>query len=194
VPTVEDFRRPQWAKPAPLGYGQAADAAHFVAAPLLASASVALIGVIGADGEKFRWPGPALLALALASVTLIGSIQYGFHARADLYSAGDLEDWWGPEDLKDRKQALQERQRDDFERWKGTIDRAVVTYNLGITLLGAGVALCLAPPSTAPAMQAAFRWIACAAVAAATVAELAWTVLAPRPVISLPTLRRRRDT
>jgi hypothetical protein len=194
VPAVEEFRPPQWAKPAPLGYGQAADAAHFVAAPLLASASVALIGVIGADGDKFRWPGPALLALALAGMALIGSIQYGFHARALLYSVGDLEEWWGAEDLGTRKEVLQKRQRDDFQRWKVTIDRAVATYNLGITLLGAGVALCLAPPARALATQAVFRWVACAAVTAGTLGELAWTLLAPRPVIGLPTLRRRRDS
>ena len=191
---MDEFQAPRWAKPAPLGYGQAADAAHFVAAPLLASACVAMIGVIGADGEKFRWPGPALLALSLAGMSLVGSIQYGFHARALLYSAGDLEDWWGSEDLEGRKEALQKRQRDDYERWRATIEHAVATYNLGITLLGAGVTFCLAPPVDAVGAQMAFRWIACAAVAVGTLAELAWTLLAPRLDIRLPALKRRRGT
>jgi hypothetical protein len=59
---------PDWAKPTLLGYGSTSDAAHFVAAPLLAGACIATIGVLGADGDKFRWPGPAMLMLALAVV------------------------------------------------------------------------------------------------------------------------------
>ncbi|MFD2357647.1 hypothetical protein ACFSTC_62790 [Nonomuraea ferruginea] len=44
---MPSFKPPRWSKPAPLGYGHAADAAHFVAAPLLVAAGVAMIGVVG---------------------------------------------------------------------------------------------------------------------------------------------------
>jgi hypothetical protein len=189
---VEEFRPPRWAKPAPLGYGQAADAAHFVAAPLLASVSVAMIAVIGTSGSGFRWPGLALLALALAAMALVGSVQYGFHARALLYSAADLEAWWGSEDLVEHRKDVQDRQRDHFQQWKVKINRAVTAYNFGTGLLGAGVALCLAPPQGATGAEAACRWLACATVAAGALGELGWTLLAPRWQTSFPVFRRRK--
>ena len=189
---MAEFRPPRWAKPAPLGYGQAADAAHFVAAPLLASASVAMITVIGTSDQSFRWPGLALLVLALAAMALVGSVQYGFHARARLYSVADLEAWWGPEDLSDHGPELRERQREHFEQWKVKINRAVTAYNLGTGLLAAGVALCLAPAEGGRGAQAVFRWLACAAVAIGALGELGWTLLAPRWQISFPVHRRRK--
>lgn len=173
----------------PLGYGQAADAAHFVAAPLLTSAAVALIGVIGADGDKFRWPGPALLGLALAAMALVGSVQYGFHARALLYSAADVADWWGEEYMTEHGDELRERQHEHFRQWQVKIGRAVLTYNLGTTLLGAGVAACLAPPVGAAAAMAVSRWIAFGAVAAGALGELGWAVCSPRWTLALPPVR-----
>ena len=190
--SVEGFRPPRWAKPAPLGAGQAADAAHFVAAPLLAASCVAMIGVVGADGDEFRWPGQALLALALATMALVACIQYGFHARALLYSVGDLEAWWGRHDLAEREESLRRRQQEHFDRWKSKINRAVAAYNIGVTLLALGVALCLAPPEPADTTQTVFRWLACAAVSAGALGEFLWTVLAPRPPIVLPAFKRRR--
>lgn len=183
------FRPPRWAKPAPLGYGQAADAAHFVAAPLLTSAAVALIGVIGADGDKFRWPGPALLGLALAATALVGSVQYGFHARALLYSAADVADWWGDQDVTEHCAELRERQHEHFRQWQVKIGRAVLAYNLGTTLLGAGVAACLAPPADATGAMALCRWLAFGAVAAGALGELGWALYSPRPTIRIPFAR-----
>ncbi|QFR95674.1 hypothetical protein [Streptomyces tsukubensis] len=184
------FEPPQWAKPGPLGYAQAADAAHFVAAPLLASASAAMVGVVSADGEKFRWPGAAVLALALALLSLVGSIQFGFHARALLYSVGDLENWWGQEDLADRRESLRLRQRQDLERWKAKIDRAVWTYNMGVALLGAGVSLCAAPATRMGEVDAVFRWLAFGVLGAGSIAEFGWALFARRPVL----WRRRPGT
>lgn len=177
---MSGFVLSRWAKPAPLGYGQAADAAHFVAAPLLASAAVALVGVVGADGEKFRWPGAAVLMLCLAALALVGSIQQSFHARALLYSYDDLESWWGSEDLKDLDEELRRQQRLDYEQWKSKIDRAVGLYNLGVALIGAGLSLCAAPPPGSALDDAVPRWIACGAVGAGAFAELLWAVLARR--------------
>ncbi|MGW8378252.1 hypothetical protein [Streptomyces sp. ODS28] len=178
---MSSFQPPRWAKPAPLGYGQAADAAHFVAAPLLASAGVALIGVIGADGGRFRWPGATMLALSLAVLALVGSVQYGFHARALLYSVADLEAWWGTEDLGDRQEALRSRQHRDYGLWKSTIDKAVSTYNTGVALLGAGVSLCVAPGPGTSAPDAVLRWVACAVVGTGALAEFLWALSARYP-------------
>lgn len=173
------FIPPDWAKPALLGYGHAADAAHFVAAPLLAAASVTLIGVVGADSDKFRLASITLLVLSMAAVVLVGSVQYGFHARALLYSAADVETWWGRDDLQRWEELLRARQRRHYERWKRKIGRAVTTYNIGVTLLGTGVALCLVPAASASSMSVTARWAACAVVGVATLGELVWTVASP---------------
>ncbi|MEV4835744.1 hypothetical protein AB0K05_14535 [Nonomuraea sp. NPDC049486] len=175
---MPSFKPPRWSKPAPLGYGHAADAAHFVAAPLLVAAGVAMIGVVGADREQFRWPGMTLLFLSIAMIVLVGSIQYGFQARALLYSAGDLEDWWGAADLERHEETLRSRQREEFRQWKIKIGKAVLLYNVGVAMLGAGLSLCVAPPADAGAGEAIPRWIACALVGAAAVAEFGWAVLA----------------
>ncbi|MGV9821846.1 hypothetical protein [Nocardia xishanensis] len=164
------FRPPQWAKPAPLGYGAAADAAQFVAAPLLASGSLALIGVVAADSDKFRWAAPAMLVLSLAAVGLIASIQFGFQSRALLYSGADLAAWWGEDDITRYRERLRRQQRADHERWRAMNFRAVTTYNVGVALLGFGVATCLAP-MTSNTADGRVRWVACALVAAAGLAE-----------------------
>lgn len=170
------FRPPQWAKPAPPGYGAAADAAHFVAAPLLAAGAIALLGVVAADADKFRTPSVALLMLTLAAVSLIASVQIGFHARALLYSAADVAAWWGEDDLAQRQDRLRRRQREDLELWRGKIFRAVMTYNVGVTLLATGVAFCLAPPATSETGSAVVRWIACGIAGLAALCELGYSV------------------
>ncbi|WP_187645482.1 hypothetical protein [Streptomyces sp. TRM49041] len=48
--------------------------------------------------------------MSLAVLALVGSVQYGFHARALLYSVGDLESWWGRPDLDSREESLRQRQ------------------------------------------------------------------------------------
>jgi len=174
------MRPPQWAKPAPLGYAQAADAAHFVAAPLLAAAVAAMIGVVVADADKFRWPSVALLLLAGAGIALVASVQYGFHARALLYSPAELEEWWGRADFEKRKSWLRSRQKAHYGAWKTKIGRAVTAYNIGATLLGSAVAVCLAPAAAVQSGGAVVRWVAAGLVAVAAAGELAWTVLTMR--------------
>jgi hypothetical protein len=170
------FQSPQWSKPSPLGYAAAADAAHFVAAPLLAAGAVALVGVVAADADKFRVPSVALLVLTSAFITLVGSVQLGFHARALLYSAADIADWWGEYDLSQpqREERLRKEQHNDLGRWRWKIYWAVTTYNLGVSFLAAGVALCLIPPVTHTPSGVAIRWIAFGLVGLATLGELAY--------------------
>jgi hypothetical protein len=175
-----DFTPPRWAKPAPLGYAQAADAAHFISAPLLAAAGIGLIGVIGSAGDGFRWPGPALLAMSMAVISLVGSIQYGFHARQLLYSVTDAQEWWGEEDFAKWAETIREHQLIHFAEWRVKINRAVTAYNIGITLLGVGAALSAAPPRTLHGLDEATRWAAVVVFAAGTLGEFAWTLAAPR--------------
>lgn len=165
---------PRWEKPAPLGYAASADAAHFVAAPLLAAGALALLGVVAADHDKFRLPEAAMLVLTLALIALVASIQFGFQARQWLYSAADVTAWWGEQDLPEREEKLRRDQQADFERWRRHNHRAVTTYNGGVTLLATGVAMCLAPPVNASAAGSVTRWLACALAGLAALAELTY--------------------
>ncbi|SFK45306.1 hypothetical protein [Streptomyces pini] len=165
-----------WGRPVPLGQGGASEAAHFVAAPLLAGACIATVGVLGADAEKFRWPGPAMLLLTLAFAALVGSVQYGFHARRHLYSPADVETWHPPDSFRPSGELLRREQRRHFGEWLRLSRRAALTYNLGIALLGAGGALALAAPEGASFWHAACRWAASAVLAAGALAELEWTL------------------
>lgn len=133
---------------------------------------MATVGVLGADGAQFRWPGPAMLFLTLAAIVLIGSIQTAFRGRSYLYSPSELRDWWAgeqaPPDL-----VLQREQRQDFAQWKRWANRAALAYNLGIILLGCGVAVLLAPPVGASEGHAGARWLA----AGAAVLGAGWELL-----------------
>jgi hypothetical protein len=173
---VPDPGSPPWAKPDPLAYGASADAAHFVAAPLLAAGAVALLGVVAADADKFRIPSVALLALTVATVLLVASVQFGFHARAVLYSASEVSDWWGEEAVAGDRDRRVAQQRADFDRWRFRIRRAVRAYNLGVTMLAVGVALSLVPPANLAAGPSAVRWVACGFAGLAALTEFAYTV------------------
>ncbi|MFD9100245.1 hypothetical protein ACFVZN_04130 [Streptomyces virginiae] len=173
---MPEFRDPQWKQPTPLGYGLAADMFTSVAAPILAGFSVAAIGVISADFEKFLWPGFSLLALTAAVVLLVASMQFGFHAKSLRYSPSDIHAWWSAEDLMEpgRKERICNDQHRDFEKSERWDVWARQTYNFGICALALGVAAALPPPEGASGAQAALRWAAAALALFGVIAELAW--------------------
>ncbi|MET9904754.1 hypothetical protein [Streptomyces sp. NPDC006446] len=185
---------PKWATPAPLGYGAASEAAHFVAAPLLAGACVATVGVLGADTDKFRWPAPAMLLLTLAFVAFIGSVQYGFHARQHLYSPSDIDDWHPPGASRPEEDGLRREQRRDFQEWRRLSHRGGLAYNAGIVFLGIGTTLVLAPPGGASLGHALCRWTASAVAALGSLAELEWILRRQRMRRALVRAARRDVT
>jgi len=124
-----------------------------------------------------------LLVLAPALISLIGIVQYGFHARSLLYSSADLENW-GADDLKRFEKQARARQRAHFELWRSKITLAVRCYNAGISLLGGGVALSLVLRVGADSSEAVFRWIAFSVVAPATLAETTWLFVQSRVPLS----------
>lgn len=159
---------------------------------------MATIGVINADAEKFRWPGPATLLLTLAMLCLIGSVQYGFHARRHFYSPADAEDWRLAEAITgsaldtDAADALvRSEQRRNIAEWLRLSQRGGLAYNIGIVLLGFGVALVLVAPAGSSPGHAACRWLAAAATAAAAVGELEWTVRTHRVARALARAAQR---
>jgi len=175
------FRRPDWRKPSPLGYGQALEAASTVAAPLLAGFSIAFVGVVGADADKFRWPGQAMLLSLCAGIALVAAIQCGFTARKFLYSPAELSEWWTPEDLKvaGRAERLREEQRAAFAIWQRWAGYSRHAYNLGIVLFAAAAGTVVAPPHAIGGEQAFLRWCGMALAMGAAAAELSLAFLIP---------------
>jgi hypothetical protein len=173
---VRNLQPQLWKKPVPLGYGQAIDAMTNVAAPLLAGFSITVIAAVAAASDKFRWPGAALCALALAVVLLVASLQFGFTARQHLYSAADVAAWWSQEDLAQplRSERLQGEQHIDYTSWRQWSFKAIIAYNAGITALAIGVALVLVPPPSVHHFEAVLRWIAAAVAVAGAFGGIVW--------------------
>lgn len=169
-----------WEYPSPLGLGASRDSMTGGAAPLLAGFSIGLIGVIAQAPQSIRWPGLSLLLFALAATLLTTCIQFGFWARAYIYSAQDVRDWFPDFDATPwRKAHLQQIQRDHFGRWRVWHTRARLMYDLGIVCLASAVALTVAPPSsygdTGPSSaEVVLRWIATGIVGVAAIAEIVW--------------------
>jgi hypothetical protein len=153
-----------------LGYPEASAATQTVAAPLLAGASLTLVGVIVVDGDDFRWPGLTLLLVVGAAIALIASIQVGADARKYLYNRQTVEAWYGKEDLQRNKKPL-DRLSVHYVQWKVRNRRAVVVFNTGTMLLILAVSSALPPRGDD---QAVWRWIAAGLALASTLVEAWW--------------------
>ncbi|MET9892807.1 hypothetical protein ABZZ47_21850 [Streptomyces sp. NPDC006465] len=157
------------AYPTPLGLVRASETALFIASPLLAAGSLSLIGVVCADANSFRFTGPALLLLVTAAISLLLSIQLGYHARQWIYSYDDLKNWTArrqprPEDL--------DTQASDYKKGRKKLEHAGMAYNAGTVFLAFGVAFILAPRGHNE--LAVWRWFATAIVSAFAIGETAW--------------------
>jgi len=53
-----------------------------IVTPLLAGFAVATLIVVSDDADKLRWPGAAILVLAIATIALIVAVQLAYHGRA----------------------------------------------------------------------------------------------------------------
>jgi hypothetical protein len=161
----------RWDKPSPLGQGEAVERLSFVAAPLLASGSLALLGVIAQSEERFRWPGFSLLILTVAAILLIFSVQAGSQARSTFYSPADIADWW-PEDLQaDDWDWVKEEHARDFENWNRWSNRSRLAFNMGVVALLVAVSATLAPQGNEFLTQSSLRWAASAVAAIAAIVE-----------------------
>ncbi|WP_158012919.1 hypothetical protein [Streptomyces sp. Root369] len=156
--------------PYPLGYAEASAATQTVAAPLLAGASLTLLGVVVVDDSTFRWPGATLLLVVSASITLIASIQVGADARRFLYNRQTLEAWYTEDELKRGPRALAEREK-HFIQWKVRNQRAVIAFNAGTMLLIFAITSVLVPSG---GDQAVWRWIATGLALLGALGEAWW--------------------
>jgi len=180
-----------WERPQRIGDPSAADQAHFVAAPLLAGASIATVGVLGADGAQFRWPGPAMLCFTLSAMSLIASIQLAVRGRRYLYTPGEALEWWGHES-EHRIPRLQREHRRDLVEWMRWKNFSATAYNFGVVALGLGAMGLLAPPEAASPAHTVVRWVAVAAAAVGTAWETTVTVRETREFIRYARTNRSR--
>lgn len=172
-----------------LRYGQAIESVSAVAAPLLAGGAVAMLGVVAADADKFRWPGPSILLLTLAAISLVASVQWGFRTRTFLYPPSGPEESHGSALSTDEREFLAQQIREDLIRWRRGMGLTALCYNLGLVAFGAGISLAVAPP--AHAAQAGWRWVAFGMVALATVSEMLWMLLEWGDALSRAAMQRR---
>ncbi|MFI9240967.1 hypothetical protein [Streptomyces sp. NPDC053079] len=162
-----------------------------IAAPLLAAGAVAMLGVVAADSDEFRWPGPALLFLALSVISLVACVQWGFRARPFLYSMSEVEEWHrGVELTKVERNRLSQQRVDDLVRWRRGTGLAAFCYTSGLVTLGIGMALVLAPPVGDE--FADWRWAVFGLVSLATSVEMLWSLLEWGDLVSRAVEQRLR--
>jgi hypothetical protein len=134
-----------------------------VATPLLGGFSLASVIVVSDDAAKFRWPGPAILALTVAAVVLIAAVQFAqvasgsYEARADLSMYGrkynehkDPMPEFEQEGYDQRASALAQAQH--MSKWTRNL------YHVGTDALMLGLVLALAPKQEGA--EGDLRWCA----------------------------------
>lgn len=168
---------PRWRPFRPYNYPAALDGMGTIAAPLLASVSIALIAVLLSSAPSFRLLTAALLLLLIAAVSFIAAIECTFRARQYVVTPSELEDWWPDHETPGRRRALRREQRfyrSEFRRWAV---RARTAYDIGILTLTLGVVALLVPHGHIDAG----RWVVLAVGIVAVGGQAAWIINARRP-------------
>ena len=123
-----------------------------ISAPVLAGFSVTVVVVVSDNARSFRWPGWAIIALTIAAIALVATLQCARHA---LKSRWPRSDETGDSKLWQRIWYLKLTAEERAWFWR---KRTRNFYHSGLTALLAGLALTLAPPSGAG--EEGLRWFA----------------------------------
>jgi hypothetical protein len=150
----------------------AIDSMGTIAAPLLASVSIALIAVILSDVESYHLLTLALLALLVAAAGFVATVEFSFLARQYAITPGELEGWWPNPDQAGRRELLRREQRFHVLRFESWADRARWAYNIAILALTVGVTAILVPNGHV----SVGRVLAIVVAGLASVAEMTWIV------------------
>jgi hypothetical protein len=162
-----------------------------IAAPLLASASVTIIGVVVQQPDALRWPGVSLALLALAAFLLVNAVQLGFLARRHVARPDEIAPWWPDLDQQALAQRIRRDREDDAALFAWWANYASVAYGLGVAVLWVAIGTALAPGENQ--QQVDWRWIAAAGAWATAVFETAWFIASRRkPDWFLPRRRARQ--
>ncbi|MEX1142810.1 MAG: hypothetical protein WD399_07290 [Thermoleophilaceae bacterium] len=162
----------------PQGFGDAVDRVAFTAAPLLAGFAVTFVGFVATGSLPMRWPNATLLALVVAALLLIGSLQLAFNARVHYLPYGEFS-----QRLQlvrpDMREGVKMDYANDLEQYSRLVDRSRRAYNAGITVLLLAIAAALIPAGALSDVDA-LRWVAAGAATVGGLIELAWAVDAER--------------
>jgi hypothetical protein len=157
------------------GYGgsKALESLSGIAAPLLAAASITVIGVIVQQPNSLAWPSFALALLTLAAMFLISAVQCGFWARRHALTPQEIAQWWPmmPDDARwHRVREVQWTIVVHYNRWSILARK---TYGTGICFLWFGLAAALVPHPYQPA-----RLIAASIAFVGGIGEVIWVLAA----------------
>jgi hypothetical protein len=166
---------PKWDVPNPYGYAAAVDSMGSISSPLLAATSAALLALVISGQDKIRWPGLALLLLAVATLCFVMTVQLTFWAKQYVVTPAELRDWW-PDRLDGEVGWEQRWHKKRHQAWA---DRSLVAYNVGVLAFLAALPIMLIPPGKAEKISDV-RLAAVAVFAAGFLLEVAWIALALR--------------
>ena len=160
----------RWRPYRPYSYPNALDGMGTIAAPLLATVSIALLAVVLPSAQDFRLVNGVLLLLVLAAVAFIATVECSCIARQYVVTPSQLREWWP--DFDSRLTSLRREQRYYKDRFKLWSNRARSAYDAGLIALGLAVTILLVPPGHINS----WRVVAIALAAAAVVSEIAWII------------------
>ncbi|MEV6343025.1 hypothetical protein [Actinoplanes sp. NPDC051851] len=156
--------------PNPYGAYPAAEGLGGVAAPLLAAAAATLLGLVLQIEASLRWPGLALLLLAVATVLMLRVVQCNARARGYAVTPGEALAWYPDADDPERRRVVfaeLERHRAAWRFWIGSARRH---YNLGVLFLLLGTMVTMVPADSAALTPA--RWLAIGVIGLGCAAEV----------------------
>lgn len=160
----------RWQPPRPYGWPAALDSMGTIAAPLLASVSIALIAVVLTGPSAFHLANAVLLCLVIAAAAFVATVECTVTARSYAVTPSEIEEW-SPEQVDpDVLLELRREQRYYRERFRCWATAARIAYNAGILALTVGVAVAVVPSGHV----ADARLAVIAAAVAACVAEVVW--------------------
>jgi hypothetical protein len=166
-------QQPRWEPPRPYGYPTALDGMGTIAAPLLASVTIALVAVVLTSATAFRLVSAILLLFVLAAGAFVATVECSFMARQYVATPSELEDWWPDSDQPGRRKMLRREQRYYLSRFRFWTVRARFAYNTGVLALSLGVVALLIPKGHV----ADGRLAVIALAGLAFLAELVWIVV-----------------
>jgi uncharacterized protein YndB with AHSA1/START domain len=168
---------PRQRYPGEIGAASWIDSIGGWATPLLGGFSLASVIAVSGNAGNSRWPGAAIVALTIAALILIVTVQAAQVARRALAQRADLPIWGSVHDRSPESGFVEEACRETDRALvaaKTWYKRARRLYHCGIIALLTGLALVLVPSKADT--QAKLQLSASALAAFAVIAYVAWRI------------------
>ena len=176
--------------PNPYGAYAVADGLGGVAAPLLAGFAITLVALVVQIAGTLRWPDAALILLGLAAVLFLHVVQLNARARGYAVTPSQVREWYPDFDDPARRRVVDWELAHHRACWAHLVRRTRRSYNLGVLVLLAAIAVILVPSGAV----SAGRVVAVAIVAIGIgweVLEIVDARLRRRPARRIPRWLRR---